>query len=417
MPCRFPLRSVCLLTSLAASTEIDRPADGADPPPRLVKDLNPSSSLDSAPREFVRVGNAVYFTADDGIQGREVWRTDGTADGTSLVVDLLPGPNSGPPRYLTAAGDVFYFEGTDGRRFGLWKTDGTAEGTTFVAGGPGGPSHPDRMTPAGDLLFFAASDTAAGQELWVSDGTSAGTRRVKDLMPGPDGSVPHRLAPVGRRVFFVTGGRSVGNLWASDGTEAGTVRLTDYSDDAQVRPHWTEFAAIGDALYFVAPRNDRSLEVWKSDGTPEGTVPITSLGPLSNGSGPGDLTAVGETLYFTAHSSVVPDPDPQRSGDYGHELWKSDGTPEGTAMVVDLQKGPRSSLPHGLAASDGRLYFTAGDGTGRQVWTTDGTAEGTVRASLSRPAFCPRSRTSSRSLGRKSFSPAAGAGHGRAWPM
>jgi ELWxxDGT repeat protein len=38
----------------------------------------------------VRVGDTLYFAADDGSHGTELWRTDGTRAGTWLVKDINP---------------------------------------------------------------------------------------------------------------------------------------------------------------------------------------------------------------------------------------------------------------------------------------------------------------------------------------
>jgi len=59
--------------------------------PYLVRDINESRNLDSCPRGLTALGDRLFFEADDGIHGRELWVTDGTPEGTSLVEDLCPG--------------------------------------------------------------------------------------------------------------------------------------------------------------------------------------------------------------------------------------------------------------------------------------------------------------------------------------
>src|SRR3954469_14496023 len=82
------------------------------------------------------VGNTLYFIGDDGVHGFELWRSDGTPQGTAMVVDLNPGAAAGvrgAERSLLAVGDTIYFCGNDGLHgFELWKTDGTADGTSLV---------------------------------------------------------------------------------------------------------------------------------------------------------------------------------------------------------------------------------------------------------------------------------------------
>src|SRR5713226_3610410 len=58
--------------------------------PHLVKDLNPSLAS-SHPVELVEVGGSAYFYANDGVHGYELWKSNGTAAGTTLVKDIRPG--------------------------------------------------------------------------------------------------------------------------------------------------------------------------------------------------------------------------------------------------------------------------------------------------------------------------------------
>jgi ELWxxDGT repeat protein len=46
------------------------------------------------------VSGTAYFSADDGMHGFELWSSDGTALGTSLVVDIRPGEKGSSPENL-----------------------------------------------------------------------------------------------------------------------------------------------------------------------------------------------------------------------------------------------------------------------------------------------------------------------------
>ena len=112
-------------------------------PPELLKDINvrPADSIApwsaESPVAVPELNGATFFAADDGIHGYELWKTDGTAQGTALVADLWPGANGSEPAHLTGVNGVLYFvayDGLVGRR--LWRSDGTAAGTSLVITSP-----------------------------------------------------------------------------------------------------------------------------------------------------------------------------------------------------------------------------------------------------------------------------------------
>ncbi|MFO0845224.1 MAG: ELWxxDGT repeat protein, partial [Gemmataceae bacterium] len=308
--------------------------------PQLLADINPGAG-NSFPLQLVVSGSTTYFWADDGTHGNQVWKTDGTTAGTSMVTDI---------------------------------------------------HNPYRFTDVNGLLFFTANDGTHGTELWKSDGTAAGTSMVKDIFPGssyPNSSNPRGLTNVNGTLFFTANDGHGYELWKSDGTAAGTVMVADInpnnSNPGSAGPdHLTN---VNGELFFTADDGVHGYELWKSDGTVAGTVLVKDVYPGSrwvngwygqyyvvNSSGPSNLTNVNGTLYFSAYDGQ------------GNELWKSDGTAAGTSMVKDIYPGyfggsvyPNSSNPTQLTNVNGTLYFSANDGTtGEELWKSDGTAAGTI---------------------------------------
>jgi ELWxxDGT repeat protein len=154
--------------------------------PQMVLDINPGIASSNLSR-MVAIGSTTYFSADDGVHGAELWKSDGTAAGTTLVKDINSGNSSADPIRLTNVNGTLVFTANDGTHGSeLWKSDGTAAGTTLVKDivsyGLIG-SDPSSLTNVNGTLVFTAEDVN-GRELWRSDGTAAGTTLVKDIYPG-----------------------------------------------------------------------------------------------------------------------------------------------------------------------------------------------------------------------------------------
>jgi ELWxxDGT repeat protein len=370
--------------------------------------LAAAATMSSLPQHLVDAGDGIlFFIANDGVHGRELWKSDGTAAGTALVRDINPAGDAFQiAQYIepwltpTSHGSIYFAadDGEHGRE--LWKSDGTAAGTQRLADiAPGsGTSNPSELKIIGDTLFFAATDTPAvlvtndpeqpsgyytgNYELWKSDGTAAGTVRVKEINPGDAGSNPLSLTDVNGTFFFAaTDASHGGELWKSDGTEAGTVLVRDILVGAD-SSYPFELLNVDGTLFFSAADARASddagglaglgnTELWKSDGTEAGTVLVKEINTrveslVRFGSHPSELTNVGGTVFFNADDGV-----------HGEELWKSDGTAVGTVLVKDIESGSSGASPSELVNLNGTLYFLPVI-TGA-LWKSDGTESGTVQ--------------------------------------
>jgi ELWxxDGT repeat protein len=218
----------------------------------------------SIPFNLTPFGGQLLFTANDGTHGTELWTTDGATDGAKLLKDINPtGPSnpqvSGRSRLTVAGGRVFFSADDGGAGEELWVSDGTEAGTHLVKDiNPGADSQPSGLTLFSDRVFFSADDGRHGVELWVSDGSEAGTHLLKDINPGPESSIPLNMLIVGDKLFFITidfddvPGLGATQLWMTDGTEAGTQivwQAPGRSSGFTIR----NLTLLGDRLLFTAP--------------------------------------------------------------------------------------------------------------------------------------------------------------------
>lgn len=284
------------------------------------------------------------------ITNNELWKSDGTEAGTVQVKDINPGSfASSNPNNLTDINDKLFFtanDGTNGRE--LWKSDGTETGTVLIKdiNAGGSSSNPDKLTDVNGTAFFTANNGTNGTELWKSDGTESGTVLVKDIIPGSEGSTADNLTNVNGTLFFtVNDGVNGTELWKSDGTESGTGLVKDINPGTNSNPdNLTNFEGT---LYFTADDGVNGTELWKSDGTEPGTVLVEDINRGSASSNPDDLTIVNGELYFSADDGVN-----------GRELWGLTETAGdlilgGSSTQNDvLVGGDRDNIIDGLKGND-----------------------------------------------------------------
>ena len=346
-----------------------------------VLDVRPGSAS-SSPRGFTNANGTLYFFANDGTRGAELWKSDGTVAGTQLVKDLNPGTNGSAydpafsPGAITNLGNIVYFTAFTPATGGeMWRSDGTDSGTTLVTDlAPGTAfSSPALFRVVNSTLYFTAVTAATGRELWKSDGTAANTLLVKDLTPGTSNSFISSPIALQGQLFFELSN----SLWVSDGTSDGTISLLsnvfEFTQKTVLNGE-LYFVRVGDELwktngtvagtslvidqnnsisslttvnsqlyFFVASGNDRGL--WASDGTSAGTRLIKSLSSQYSFPIKQVIANLNGNLYFTGLASA-------RTA-----LWTSDGTSEGTAPVLDSSGRAVPEVTSNLVEVAGSIYY------------------------------------------------------------
>jgi len=335
--------------------------DGTTKGTSMLKDIN-TWPRSASVWYLKKIGDKIYFQANDGTHGIEVWETDGTQAGTKMLKDISGDHGSSMPRWFTGDNEKFFFQASGGTRgVELWVSDGTTEGTHLVKDiRKDGNSNPSSFTVLGEKVFFVAYDGIHGTELWVSDGTTEGTHLVKDINKNKGASLRRLGFTFRRKLYFSADDGIHGTeLWVSDGTDEGTRLLKDISPGAS-NSDCRDMVQFGEFFYFIAHDSNYNYKLWESDGTEDGTMLVLD----SKGNTikePYAPTVVGNKIYFGAKNN---------QGVQG--VWISDGSAQGTHMLKDSGKS------YAFTASGRYVYFSAdGDGHGRELWRTDGTAEGT----------------------------------------
>jgi ELWxxDGT repeat protein len=80
-----------------------------------------SASPTAVVSSLTNVYGQMFFAADDGVYGQELWTSDGTPAGTLLFADINPGPGSSQPGAFTVWNNRLFFPADDGvHGFELW---------------------------------------------------------------------------------------------------------------------------------------------------------------------------------------------------------------------------------------------------------------------------------------------------------
>ena len=302
--------------------------------------------------------------------GRELWRSDGTVLGTERVEDVYAGSSGSNPAYMAPFKGMLYYAATtsvDGRE--LWRSSdepGSAEMLTHPGDARGifygiNDANPAEMTAADDFLFFAATDHLHGRELYmvhyvsgsVGEGTLVTELLYVDIAAGKTASSdPEGFETSGGTlpVYFSACTKAYGReLWRSDGTSANTHIVADiHPGKGDSNPRYITWFKGG--LYFQADDGSSGVELWFSDGTAANTKLLVDIRQGSFDGFPSYFTSIRSSLdptqsflAFTANDGYATIGASSIEGYGGSQLWRTDGTAEGTQRIF-RQKSNRNDL-------------------------------------------------------------------------
>jgi large repetitive protein len=349
-------------------------AQHASAAPRLVANLNTGPAGDDLSEMLLGVEHdgIAYFSATDPQHGGELWRTDGTAQGTYRLTDLCPGTcASGASPLAFLAGSLLFVAGDGDRQGELWRTDGVPGHEILVkelCPGLCRVAVDDGIVWNGELWLLVRQEAHA-PTLWRTDGTRRGTRQVADFCAdlglcgfgGFFGGAFVGPAATGDALLLSMVTASSDSLVRTDGTREGTVRLhrfagsptiagARFQDATRAGAAVAGQAAAPGPLFFVD-----GTQLWVSDGTLAGTHFVRDLAELVGDAFFRSWEVVDGVFY------VVDD-----NGDW----LRSNGTAAGTVLLARVPSSFRPTICH-LGSV---VYAVAAGG----IWRTGGTPETTT---------------------------------------
>lgn len=344
----------------------------------MVKDINPGAES-STPQNMFLLNGKIIFTADDGTHGNELWISDGTEEGTELLTDIAPGGVTGvstccadyPTKSFTVFNNELYFSaGVSNFDEQLYKTDGTAEGTVPLKV----LNHPQRSARSfeefnGELYFGVVF-----QGFWKTDGTEEGTVLIKEYVDQTETERfdPGYLINMGDYLLMTHSYQS--HIYRSDGTAEGTVLVKEMIDPVAQNNQGRYFIKYGPLALFTGRESGDESEMYRTDGTTAGTYAIPDIdpNPESFALDPNLKTIFKNKVYFIGDNGFL--------NGIGKQLHSYDSLDTGSKLSVNFDELADGVIDFQseFVSTENYLFVSAGRAFNRELWVTDGNTAGTI---------------------------------------
>ena len=327
----------------------------------LVKDINPETG--SNPSYLYAFDNKLYFTADDGTFGRELWVTDGTFLGTNMVMDINTFGDSflEDPKFMNHNGDLYFIAQDSIHGNELWISGDVTRMVKDLNPSGNGLGNFSTLIVYDSVVYFTAKDSGT-IDLWKSSGNESTTEKIYDFTMYGNGIISDLVVFKDHLYFFTEDSVHGAILWRSNGTENGTDIFLEFNDDAACDQS-NELFPTDSLLYFALSDSSYGNELWITDGIAENTKILFDVNTGSSSSNPQNLIGTEQFIFFTALDSL-----------HGREIWKTRGTTETTHLVSDIYKSG-NGIPENneFIVVDENIYFTGyNDMFGIELWKSNG---------------------------------------------
>lgn len=367
----------------------------------LVMNLNPNFSGSSYPSNFTVFNGELYFTAEDGVHGRELFKTDGTT--ITLVKDINVGSGSSSNHsdnmmaMLEGNGFLYFFaEDISGTGYDLWKTDGTEIGTVKVSELNTNESSGLNLNfkKLGNDLYFVYTDNNTGhRQIFKYDVLTNNNTSVLDVYPSNNTSGYLYLTIFDNKLFTVADGKLYYTNGATNNfVTLGTTGITSFDKLTVLNDAIFFFgntATYGNQdvykCYYSVADNDYKVEIVYNFNATGNNFLTPVAGYLADDGNP-YFTVLNNKLYFAAKEQSSP------NGGLVYQVYETDGTTTQVSIPVTHSGSPTSRPIYWITANDNKLYFLmSGDNSPEQLWEANPTnGNFTQLSSYTGPTTQPR---------------------------
>jgi ELWxxDGT repeat protein len=325
--------------------------DGSINGTKMVKDIKPDAGS-SNPKCLFPVGNRLYFLADDGVNGTELWRTD-SIEGAVLVKDILKGSESTKfvipfiekETFCNIGEKIYFIVNGDG----IYESDGSELGTKLIYNSVGKFQNLRKLVSYNGNLFFVAETigTFTYTYLLKFDFTTndieyltSGSKSPENLISTPWGLIYN----LWNNLYLSKGDKNSGErLLMTDKTTFGGYKFTNSSYFFKGNLYF-----IVDTVYPYAP------QLYRTNGTTEGTKLVKKIATKYYASY-AYFKATEDYLYFLFNN------DSNNSSFSSRELWRTDSTEAGTIKIDSFYGGAVNYLTRAdeMGVFDNRLFYYA----------------------------------------------------------
>ncbi len=285
----------------------------------LLKEINVGASSLPILGTAIYNDTTLFFTANDGTNGRELWKTNGTLATTTMVRNIYQdtaGAQSSNPTLLTVSGDKVFFKAVDGPSAAndseLWVSASPFTDATKLTSFANASDIANIHAVNSQILFTGSEDNMVTNAIYKSDGSVSGTVRLRGGILNADTPSFHSLyANLGDYVFFVLNWNSAANilgseLWATNRAIEGTQILKDiYSGNGNGVANHNDFAVVGNNLVFVANNGTNGSELWSTNKYAVAPTMLENINPNdAGGVAPALLGVTSDAAYYLIDDGV-----------------------------------------------------------------------------------------------------------------